>query len=974
VREAERSRQFLDSVMRAIPAAVFVKDRDHRFVVLNEAAGVFLGRSPAEFVGRVDRDFFPEAQSRILWQQDVEVLEHGRALSVEEEFVTAAGDRRWVLKSKQPVILPGGERLLAGSLWDITAQKQAEFALLEAKQFLDAVVNAIPQSVYVKDAAHRWLVANAAVSRMMGVAREAMIGRTNTEIVGPQKARCLDEEDDLALARDEPVMFEGPPVNQAGSDVWLHKTKAGVTLPDGSRYLVCVSTDITEWKAASREVERSREFLHAMINALPNPTYVKDCQHRWVVVNDAFCTKFGRPREEILGKSDFDYFPREFAEAAWAEDGRLFAAGGSVVSEIFLRTSGNDAGRWMLKTKAAVTLADGTEYVIGTTVDIHERKLAEQELITTQARLRVLNDLASAMVRGVSEEEIVRLAVDRLCECFPGKRVVHALVRETGLPVIDYSGPSSSSVALPGAVAGFAADPDYLRRLQHGDVVAVDDAAMAFPGGNASPRIGGIGAVLDVPIALAGRLRGLLEVLDDAPHAWTGQEIDTAREVGEYVQLATLKSEIEERRQAAEHALRRSESFLQAAILAAEVALWSWDIRTGAVFMSTRTKQNLGYADHEVESSWDAWESRVHPDDLPGTLASIRESITSGVAVFEAEFRMRHRDGRWLWFLSRANIERDSGGQAVRLLGGQMDITEFKRAQELLRGHRDELERQVRSRTLELLAAKEAAETANQAKSEFLANMSHELRTPMHAILSFARLGAQRSGEDGAPGNRLRQYFARIDQSAERLLALLNDLLDLSKMEAGGMPYDMEPQDLRALVDGVLQEHDAMAHERGVRLVLESGGRGVRARFDRARIGQVVRNLVSNALKFTPAGKCVRLVLDSAELPPLRGAEGGPARAGVRLVVSDDGVGIPENELESVFDKFVQSSKTKSGAGGTGLGLAICREIVAAHGGTVRARNNAGGGADFILELPCETPDPEAGAGPARPQTGRQVA
>ncbi len=974
VQEAERSRQYLDSVLRAIPVMVFAKDLEHRWVLLNEAGGRFLGRPHTEFIGRTDFDYFPEDQAQRFWAQDDRVLEGGESLSLEEEYITAIGEKRWVLKNKHAVTLTGGERLLVGSLWDITAQKQAELALLENKQFLDALVNAIPQSVYVKDAAGRWIVANAAVSRMMGIERARLIGRTNDEIFGPEKGRFLDGQDELALADDRPMVFEGPPVNPKSPDQWLLKTKAGVMLPDGSRYLVCVSTDVTEWKAVSREVERSREFLHAMINALPNPTYVKDRQHRWVVINDAFCTLFGKSREELLGKSDFDFLPPDFAEAAWAEDDRLFASGRSEVSELFVQPPGAPDGRWMLKSKAPVTLADGTEYVIGSTVDIHERKLAEQELIATQTRLRVLNDLASAMARGVAVDEIVRLAVDRLHECFPGKRVVHALIDDAGRLVVDYAGPSRSSVLQPGFVLNLDGNPDLLERLRGGTVTAVDDFAATFPGNAAALEAGTIGALLVAPILCAGRLHGLLAVLDEAPRRWVDQEADTAREVGEYVELAALKAEIEERRRAAEHALRDSESFLQAAILAADIALWSWDIQTGAVYISPQSKRHLGYADHEMENLWDSWESRVHPDDLPAALASLQDSIASGAAIYEAEFRMRHRDGRWLWFLSRANIERDASGQALRMLGGQMDITEFKQAQEQLRGHRDELERQVRSRTVELVAAKEAAETANQAKSEFLANMSHELRTPMHAILSFARLGVKRVDEAAMDRHKLAQYFGRVDQSAERLLALLNDLLDLSKMEAGGMTYEMERHDLRAVVNGVVQEHDAMAHERGVRLILEAGSEEVQAHFDRARIDQVVRNLVSNSLKFTPRGKAVRLVLQAAEVSASPGSGVPCGRRAVRLIVSDEGVGIPEAELESVFDKFVQSSKTKSGAGGTGLGLAICREIVAAHGGSIWARNNATGGADFILELPCESASGEAYPGASEPERRRHVA
>jgi PAS domain S-box-containing protein len=943
VLEAERARQYLDSVLRAMPAVVFAKDREHRWVMMNEAGGAFLGRPNSDFIGRTDFDFFPEEQAREFWVQDDRVLEHGESLSLEEEFITAVGEKRWVLKNKQAITLPGGEKLLLGSLWDITAQKRAERALLESKQFLDAVVDAIPQGVYVKDVSHRWLVANKAMSRILGFDRDRAVGRTNDEIFGSEQGRVFDREDDLALAGAEPVVFEGPPVNPKLSDAWLLKTKASVTLPDRSRYVVCVSTDMSDWK-------RSREFLHAMINTLPNPTYVKDRAHRWVMVNDAFCAVFGLPREALVGKSDFDMFEADFAQAAWDEDDRVFASGAAVRSEIHLRTLGATEGRWMLKTKAPVRLADGTEYAIGSTIDIHERKLAEQELIATQARLRVLNELAAAMARGASLLEVMRLAVDLLRECFPGKRVVHANIDDIGRLTVAYAGTAPPGPPLPGFTADLNAAPQHLARLRSGSVAAVDDTGPGTPPGAIAGRIG---AVLDIPLLKAGRLVGVLSLLDQHVHHWSEHEVATAQEIGEYLALAALNAESEEARRVAEHALRDSEAFLQAAVHAANVGMWSWDVRTGAVFISPHNKRQLGHAEHEMESTWEAWRSRVHPEDLPATMRRIEQCLVSA-STFEAEFRMQHRDGHWIWILSRANIERDEYGKAVRMFGGHVDVTALKNAQEALRIHRDELERLVLERTAELLSAKNAAEAANRAKSEFLANMSHELRTPMHAILSFARLGSKRVAEAGDAADKLKQYFGRIDQSGERLLVLLNDLLDLSKMDAGAMHYDIEHGDLRATAQSVLNEIDPLARERGVRLEMELAAVDTHAWFDANRLAQVVRNLAWNAVKFTPSGRGVRLRIEAAELPAgRRQADAGRVPA-LRLTVSDEGVGIPESELDAVFEKFVQSSKTKSGAGGTGLGLAICREIVTAHGGRIWARNNAAGGADLIVELPRE--------------------
>lgn len=245
---------------------------------------------------------------------------------------------------------------------------------------------------------------------------------------------------------------------------------------------------------------------------------------------------------------------------------------------------------------------------------------------------------------------------------------------------------------------------------------------------------------------------------------------------------------------------------------------------------------------------------------------------------------------------------------------------------------------------------------ANKSKSEFLANMSHELRTPMHAILSFATMGMEKISSGNT--EKMLRYFTRIQESGARLLNLLNNLLDLSKLEAGAKPLQCESQSVVSALQAVLNELAALLLSKQITVNSENCSEKLSAWFDHEQLIHVFRNLLGNAIKFSDPGTVITVDMETSHMISQQGCEGHCEA--VAVTVADQGVGIPEQELSTVFDKFVQSSKTKTGAGGTGLGLAITKEIIERHGGEIRAKNNADGGASFIFKLPVNKPAQQA--------------
>lgn len=328
-------------------------------------------------------------------------------------------------------------------------------------------------------------------------------------------------------------------------------------------------------------------------------------------------------------------------------------------------------------------------------------------------------------------------------------------------------------------------------------------------------------------------------------------------------------------------------------------------------------------------------------------------TIVSG-EIWQGELCNLTKDGREYWVKTTIVPFLDENGVPERYVSARTDITALKRARDELQQHRDNLHELVEARTKEAILAKEQAEAAYHAKSQFLANMSHELRTPIHAVLSYSELGESKADRDDFTGDKARNYFHRIHQSGQRLLGLINDLLDLSKMEAGRMRYEMRPADMRRVFGRVGDDLSGLLVAKGIQLDLAQCPPETQAVFDPVRLEQVVINLLSNAIRFSPEGGVIHIKCEAIEMPGRRAAD--PSGPGMRVSVSDQGPGIPQAELESVFDKFAQASHSRSGAGGTGLGLAICREIINAHRGRIWAENVPGGGARLVFEFPADLP------------------
>jgi PAS domain S-box-containing protein len=415
----------------------------------------------------------------------------------------------------------------------------------------------------------------------------------------------------------------------------------------------------------------------------------------------------------------------------------------------------------------------------------------------------------------------------------------------------------------------------------------------------------------------------------------TFSEVD---EAGRPCRVAFMQVDITHRR-LAEQSLRDSELQLRLALRGGDLGLWDWDAATGHMAVNERWLEMLGLDPQGSAPTIDEWHALVHPDDMHQLDRLVQEVILNPQGTdFEAEVRAQHREGHWVWLLDRgAVVGRAADGTPLRVVGTHMDITHRKTAEALLSRHREWLEREVAERTRELATARDAAEQANRAKSVFLSRMSHELRTPLNAVLGFSQLLELDPMIQASA--RAMAKIGHIRTAGEHLLSMIDEVLDLARIEAGSLSVSLELVEIAPLMHECMVLTETLARKHQVSVHFHEGKPGLCAMTDRRLLRQVIVNLLTNALKYNrPQGE-VHL---SIQAQPRR----------VNVMVRDTGVGLSSDQLTRLFEPFARLGAETRGIEGTGLGLVISKQLLTAIGGTLDIQSVVGQGSIFTMCLP----------------------
>jgi two-component system sensor histidine kinase EvgS len=370
-----------------------------------------------------------------------------------------------------------------------------------------------------------------------------------------------------------------------------------------------------------------------------------------------------------------------------------------------------------------------------------------------------------------------------------------------------------------------------------------------------------------------------------------------------------------------EKALKESYERFELAVLGSGVGLWEYETKTKKGWFSTRFLEILGYEPTEVSYLPETWKENIHPDDRDEAFAAFDAHLAQGVP-YEINFRMRTAHGEWRWFSGSAKSLRDDG-RAYRTSGSMIDITEQKIFEQ------------------QLSEAKENAEAASKAKSDFLSNMSHEIRTPMNAIIGFTELL-----EKEVEGQRLKSFVKTIHLAGNNLLTIINDILDLSKIEAGKFRLEKKACNPQHFFNEIGNIFMVQMRQKNLDFILDIDPKVPNSIYiDATRLRQVLLNLVGNAVKFTGYGH-IRLNVVAENEDVIH------SKFDLLIEVEDTGIGIAEGQESEIFEDFGQAKGQDVNCyGGTGLGLSISQRLIEAMGGNISFRSEPGVGTSFLIRL-----------------------
>jgi len=727
-----------------------------------------------------------------------------------------------------------------------------------------------------------------------------------------------------AIAEQKTVRIDYRVLHPDGRVRWI-RSRAMVAVDDkgAPATLLCTVMDITDFKAFELSFHEREAQLRAVTDTLPDPMWLKDSNGVYIACNREFERLMGISESEIIGRTDHEFFVKERADVSLENDRFAMASGRPTVNQEEIIYADDGHKELVEVIKAPMCSKDGVLIgVLGVARDISERKEHEEFSEFQARRAGAMLELPGA-ARSMDEYKFIRHGLKTM-ENLTGSKVSFLHVIGDDQNCIEASIFSKRTLAkcriLAPAHNDTIVSPDVFAEVlgQHEPLVINDCLSLSR---DAHPETGylQLKRVVMLPIIENGRVVAVTGV-GNSDQKYTDLDIETVQLISNDIWriVQSQRSSVQLHRLA--QVVEQSPDSIIITNLDSEIE-----------YVNRALLKQTGYTSEDlIGRTPGVLQSGKTP---PETYESLKLALSRGLS-WHGEFINKRKDGSE--FVESALIAplRQADGTITHYIGVNSDITENKRVALELENHRQHLEELVGKRTAELAEAQLHAETANRAKSEFLANMSHEIRTPMNAIIGLTHLLKQAN-----PSPEQAEGLSKIDRSASHLLSIINDILDISKIEAGKMLLESSDFTADSLSNYVLSVLQEQIQAKGLNLRTELVDVPKSLSGDITRLRQALLNYTSNAVKFSEHGTItIRIIKLHEKNQGLL----------IRFEVEDTGIGIVPDKLHKLFRPFEQAdSSTTRKYGGTGLGLIITRRIAELMGGEAGAESEPGKGSLF---------------------------
>jgi PAS domain S-box-containing protein len=865
-------------VIEHLNDGVVVLDKDWHYVYVNQKAAEMLQRkSPSDLIGKHIWTEYPEGVDQPFQRAYERAMREQVSIVFEDHYPP------WDLWFENR-IYPSPDSLLI-LFTDITERKRTERLLAERQYMLQKILDTEPGIVYIYDLDER---RNVYVNRHWLSA----IGYTaeETQAMGEELSTQLFHPDDLSriaqhhtewahASEGEIRTLEYRVRSKTGKWHWLYSRETPFLRAESGevRQILGIAHDVTDQKQMQEAILKEKDFSEAMLNSLPGIFYFYDHAGKFLRWNRNFESVTGYSADEIAQMHPLDFFDGQEKEYIAARIQQVFERGESDAEANFTTKNGELFPYYYTGKRIEM---EGQPYLIGMGMDISERKRTEEALRGSEARYRAVVENQTEFIVRWKPDGTRTFVNEAYCNYF-------GLTPEQAL--------SASFMPLVADADQNAVEAKIARLRAGSDRSEMDTHRVTRPDGSI----------------------GWQEWVDHAIYD----------ETGKIVEFQSVGRDVTERKRT-EEALATSEKELRALFAAMNDVVFVIDC-DGTYRKIAPTNPSLLYKPRQELLGKTLRD--IFPAERAETfIHTVCQVIETGQTA-HIEYQLAI-DDQHIWF--EASI---SPMDSETTLWMARDITDRKQAEERLQRMNEELEQRVALRTEELASAMLKAQESDQIKSAFLATMSHELRTPLNSIIGFT--GVLLQGLAGPLNDEQAKQLNMTRNSARHLLALINDILDISKIEAGQLEIVRRPFAMREAIESILRVVYPFLQKKNLQLTTSIMGNVGRINQDRRRVEQVLINLVNNAIKFTEQG--------TVEI------ECKIKDRWLEISVRDSGIGIKPEDLQQLFKPFQQiDTGLARSHEGTGLGLAICKHLITAMGGEITVESQWGAGSTFKFILP----------------------